>query len=72
MELYKIYVVKEDGRKYVDIYLVWYFQKVRYERINPTFKGFSQTVLLARAVKAENVQDMKAKFLDKMNSCSEI
>jgi len=68
MELYKIKVVKEDGKVYYDLYAVWYFRRVRYERVLPTFKGISWKILFARAIKAENVQEMKALYLKKFES----
>ena len=65
MELYKIKVTKDDGRFYYDVYLCWFYKRVRYERVSPTFKGFSQRIIFARAIEVKNVQEMKEAVLQK-------
>jgi len=62
IELYKVLITKEDGKRYVDLYLCWFYKKVRYERVSPTFKGFPYRTLFSRAIEVKSVQEMKDRF----------
>jgi len=69
MKLYKIKTpVKENGLYYYDLYLGWWYNRAYYERVSPTFKGFSKRILYAHAIEVKNVASMKEQihkdFLD--------
>lgn len=70
MQLYKIKVVKEDKRVFYDFYLVWSYKRVYYERVSPTFKGFSYVAMFSRAIEAKNVQEMKDNYSKEFDKCS--
>lgn len=57
-DLFKVKVLKE-GRVYYDLYLAWFYKRVYYERVSPTFNGFSWKVLMASAIEVQSVEEMK-------------
>lgn len=57
-DLFKLKVIKE-GRTYYDLYLAWFYKRVYYERVSPTFKGFSYKILMASAIEVKSVEEMK-------------
>ena len=59
MKLYLVRVVKEDGRRFTDMYCGWFYKRVRYERIKPCFKGIGERNLFGVAIEVKNVQEMK-------------
>lgn len=63
MEQLYSYKVYKNGKKYVDLCLVWdYENKVICVRVLPRFNDKSWNVLLARSIKVQNAKEVYSRY----------